>query len=50
MVMFRACLVYIIVAIVCKTVDVLHSSRGGRRGGAVGVRRVDSTAVRMCIG
>jgi hypothetical protein len=41
MAMSRVRLVYIIIAVVCKTVGALRSSRGGRRRGAVGIRRDD---------
>ena len=48
--MFRVCLVYVIVAVVCKTVGTMRPSRGGRRRGAVGIGRDDFPAVRMCVG
>jgi len=48
--MVRVCLVYIIVAVLCKTVGALRPSRGGRRRGVVGIRNGDFPAVRMCLG
>ena len=41
---------YVIFAVVCKTVGALRSSRGGRRREAVGIRRDDFPAVRMGVG
>jgi hypothetical protein len=49
MFMVCVCLVYIITAVVCKTVGALRPSRGGWRRGADGIRRDDFLAVRLCV-
>ena len=48
--MIRDCLVYIIVAVVCKIVDALRSSRGGRWHETVGIRRDDFSTVSVYVG
>ncbi len=50
MAMFRVCLVYIIIAVVCGVVGALRSSRGGRRREAVGVRRGGFPTARLYVG
>ena len=50
MAMFRVCLVYIIVAVVCRAVGALCSSHGGRRREAVGIRRDSFPTARMYVG
>ena len=50
MAMLRVCLVYIIVAVVCRAVGALRPSRGGRRREAVGIRREGFKTIRMYVG
>jgi hypothetical protein len=48
--MFLDCLIYIIVAVVCRAVGALRSSRSGRRRKAVGIRWGGFPAVYPCVG